>query len=139
MEHLGLWLRAGRPGWCTGVAGPVWVGRHGGRLHYTVARDALIRAAAVAGIGRHVHPHLLRHTFATDLLENGANLRDIQELLGHADISRTQVYTHVAARRLREVYRLAHRVPDGGAKLACRRAVLRAGADPEEGSDPAAD
>jgi site-specific recombinase XerD len=103
-EAVEAWLRWGRPAWAKGPAGPLLVGRHGRRLEYSVARDALLRAARRAGIARHVHPHLLRHTFATHALDAGADLREVQELLGHADIRTTVVYTHVAERRLRAVY-----------------------------------
>ena len=71
-------------------------------------RYRFTRLAARAGLPPDVHPHTLRHSFASHLLDGGADLRVVQELLGHASISTTQLYTHITGERIREVYARAH-------------------------------
>jgi integrase/recombinase XerD len=88
--------------------GPVFLGRTGRRLARQQGWAIVKRAAVAAGLGPRVSPHTLRHSFATHLLEGGADLRIVQELLGHASISTTQLYTHVTGERIREVYARAH-------------------------------
>jgi integrase/recombinase XerD len=88
--------------------GPLFVGDRGRRLARQHAWSAVRAAARRAGLGPHVSPHTLRHSFATHLLEGGADLRVVQELLGHASISTTQLYTHLTGERIREVYARAH-------------------------------
>ncbi len=88
--------------------GPVFLGDRGRRLARQQAWAAVKSAAARAGLDDRVSPHTLRHSFATHLLEGGADLRIVQELLGHASISTTQLYTHLTGERIREVYSRAH-------------------------------
>ncbi len=91
-----------------GPGTPVFVTRRGRRLTRQAAWTAVRDAADAAGLGGRVTPHTLRHSFATHLLEGGADLRVVQELLGHASIATTQLYTHVTGERIREVYARAH-------------------------------
>lgn len=86
----------------------VFLSRNGAKLTTTRIWQIVKTRAKQAGIEENVYPHLLRHSFATHLLGNGADLRVIQELLGHADISTTQIYTHVDQKRLRDVHRKFH-------------------------------
>jgi integrase/recombinase XerC len=91
-----------------GDGDPVFLNRAGGRLTDRSVRRVIDRWVDAAAVARGVHPHTLRHTFATHLLENGADLRAIQELLGHSSLSTTQKYTHLEVDRLLSVYRDAH-------------------------------
>ncbi len=101
------YLQLARPH-LAGRSPALFVGRSGGRLSRQWVWTLLRRYARQAGIPRAVTPHVLRHSFATHLLEGGADLRSVQELLGHASISTTQVYTHVARPHLAEVFDRSH-------------------------------
>lgn len=90
------------------VSNRLWLNARGGGLTRGGIRVILDRAVRLAGVAQGVSPHTFRHTFATHLLEGGADLRAVQELLGHVDLSSTQVYTHLSKSGLRAVYRRSH-------------------------------
>jgi integrase/recombinase XerC len=88
--------------------GALFVNDRGGRIDVRTARRIVAAAAKAAGLGRRVTPHTLRHSFATHLLDRGCDLRSVQELLGHENVTTTQIYTHVSVGRLKQVYDQAH-------------------------------
>jgi integrase/recombinase XerD len=109
VESLRRYLSRGRPHLDKRHRPELFLNAQGGALTRAGAFLILRRLAESAGLdaGR-VHPHLLRHSFATHLLEGGADLRSVQEMLGHADLATTELYTHVSDRRRRELYFRAH-------------------------------
>ncbi len=92
-------------------AGVLFLNARGGPMSRVGVWGIIKRCAKVAGIGKRVTPHTLRHTFATHLLEGGADLRAVQEMLGHADLSTTQIYTHVDRDYLRSIHKTYHPRP----------------------------
>jgi integrase/recombinase XerD len=110
-EALSAYLVRARPelvSTATGPAGALFLNARGGRLSRQSAWTVIVRSAERAGVGGDVSPHTMRHSFATHLLEGGADVRVVQELLGHASVTTTQVYTLVTVDTLREVYAAAH-------------------------------
>lgn len=105
---LNEWLEFGRSELANGKAGDaVFVGSRGGRIDQRQVRRVVERAGQRAGVSD-ISPHTLRHTAATHMLEGGADLRVVQEMLGHSSLQTTQIYTHVSTQRLKNVYDQAH-------------------------------
>ncbi len=87
---------------------PLFINKHGGRLSSRSVRRKLDKYLKQVGLDPSISPHTLRHSFATHLLDNGADLRSVQELLGHQSLSTTQIYTHLTTQRMQEAYNQAH-------------------------------
>ncbi|WP_114650228.1 tyrosine recombinase XerC [Pseudothauera hydrothermalis] len=104
---LRAWL-AQRPALAKAEEQALFVSQRGDRLSPAAIRSRLARWARLAAVGVHVHPHMLRHSFASHLLQSSGDLRAVQELLGHASIQSTQVYTHLDYQHLAKVYDAAH-------------------------------
>jgi integrase/recombinase XerC len=107
LDAIGRWLKERATLAATGEQA-LFVGARGERLGARAIQKRIASWARQQGLGRHVHPHLFRHSFATHLLESSQDLRGVQELLGHANISTTQVYTHLDFQHLAKIYDAAH-------------------------------
>jgi integrase/recombinase XerC len=107
LQALREWL-AQRPGLAAPGETALFVSNRGTRLTASQVRSRLKRRALAAGLPTHVHPHMLRHSFASHLLQSSGDLRAVQELLGHANITTTQVYTQLDFGHLSKVYDAAH-------------------------------
>ncbi len=109
MRWLERYLRDGRPGINgSGATAALFPSRRGAHMTRQNFWHAVKRYAVKAGIDRSISPHTLRHAFATHLINHGADLRAVQMMLGHADLSTTQIYTHVAQARLKDLHRAHH-------------------------------
>jgi len=107
LDAIRNWLTI-RPDIARPVESALFVGVRGGRINPRTVQSRVRHWAIKAGIPQHVYPHLFRHSFATHMLESSGNLRGVQEMLGHADISTTQVYTHLDFQHLAQIYDKAH-------------------------------
>lgn len=109
MTAIDGWLSRGRPSLVKPkTGGELFLGEHGRRLTTARVWQIVREMARLAGLQKKIWPHLLRHSFATHLLNHGADLRAIQEMLGHASLATTQIYTHVDQARLKQIHRRFH-------------------------------
>lgn len=107
VEAIQLWLPL-RAQWAKPEEKALFVSQRGGRISHRAIQQRLSQAGQTQGLNSKVHPHKLRHSFATHVLENSGDLRAVQELLGHANLTTTQVYTHLDFKHLAKVYDEAH-------------------------------
>ncbi len=106
-SSLEQWLQD-RASWVAENEAAVFISKRGNRLSTRAVQQRMARLARKHGLNKHVHPHMLRHSFASHLLESSGDLRAVQEMLGHADISTTQIYTHLDFQHLAQVYDRTH-------------------------------
>lgn len=108
IAKLEAWINGARTHYSKGSSASVFLSTRGNPLSTDAVRRIVKQAAKTAQISAHVSPHTLRHSFATDMLNQGVDLRTVQEFLGHATLSTTQIYTHVSNTRLKEVHKQTH-------------------------------
>lgn len=108
LEALDRWEQLGRPHLVREDTQALFLGARGGRLNDRAVRTIVNRAAREGGLEGHISPHTWRHSAATHLMEGGADLRSVQDLLGHSSLQTTQIYTHVSAERLKDAVKHAH-------------------------------
>lgn len=109
LEAVRAWLDAGRPRLARPLSPPLlFLSRTGGKIRRETLFRIVRAAGEAAGLSQAISPHVLRHSFATHLVEGGADLRSVQEMLGHASLGTTQIYTHVEGKRLRDFHRRFH-------------------------------
>ena len=108
MEALKIFINEVRPKIYKKENGYLFIGRNNGHISAKSIRDILNKIRIKAGLKEGLHPHLFRHTFATDMLNNGADLVSVKELLGHESLNTTSIYTHVSDEHIRKIYDMAH-------------------------------